>query len=52
MKWHIVELIDQLDDDWGEFLISAEDEHGEYNALTQCHISDPSINEVYNIEKL
>ena len=52
IEWEIVELIERLKNDWGLFWVTGIDEAGdEYNGSTQTFISDPKIEDVYDIEK-
>ncbi len=53
IDWEIVELIERLKNDWGLFTVMGTDEHGnEYDGSTQTFISDPVIEDVYDIEQI
>lgn len=52
IEWHIVELVDQIKNNWGEYLIIGVDASGRsYEGLTQTYINAPKIEDVYDIIK-
>lgn len=53
INWEIVELIERLKNDWGLFWVTGIDENGNrYDGSTYTFISDPVIEDIYDIEKI
>lgn len=51
IQWELGECVDRLEFNWGEFAINGQDDEGNfYEGNTQTFITQPEIDDVYDVK--